>query len=585
MDGIYGSNSRVKLIILIVFVGIFILLSYFNLFNSLENKLYDITLLVRHLFFPQQVENIVLVNIDENTINQLGGWPISRKYYAKALTKLEEAGVKVIGLDLIFSDERTGDNQLKKVLKRNDNIILPIVAKLGVWRGIQGSKVNVKDINRPIPDFANNATLGHINYIPDRDGIIRSIWPKLYFKDQKIPSFSLQVAKKYNQVNISEDKRKVLLNYPGPAGSIPGISFLDLLNGEYNKDFFEDKIVLIGTDNAGLGDRYMTSFSRYGFLSGVEINGQAVYNFINNSYIISADTTYNIILILLFGLLHIIIFYKFKPIKSALILIMTTGIYTFINIFVLYNFNFNFTLFSPLLEVLILYLISIGFWYFNTEKEKKFINQLFSRYVSSEVLQELTNNPELARPGGKKMEVSVIFVDIRDFTSFARDNNPERVVEKLNKTFKIIGDVIISHNGTLDKYLGDGFIAFFGAPLPYNNHSQKCFKAACEIQRLSSQGRLPFKLGVGLDTGSVIVGNIGSEKMMDYTIIGESVNRAARFVDMANRDEIILSEEFWSRIGLEEKEDIKNEIRAKRETVHIDQSVQSIIRLLRRNTN
>jgi adenylate cyclase len=181
--------------------------------------------------------------------------------------------------------------------------------------------------------------------------------------------------------------------------------------------------------------------------------------------------------------------------------------------------------------------------------------------------------------GGRKVEVSIIFVDIRDFTGFARKKKPERVVKSLNDTFSKINSVIINNKGTLDKYLGDGIIAFFGAPLPDNDHIARCFKAARQIQQLSEEGEFPFKLGIGIDTGSVIVGNIGSEKMMDYTIVGNSVNKAARFVDIARGDEIVLRDNYWSQLSSNVQDNLEDALHIKEESIKIDQKNEEIIRL------
>ena len=218
-----------------------------------------------------------------------------------------------------------------------------------------------------------------------------------------------------------------------------------------------------------------------------------------------------------------------------------------------------------------LYLLDFTFRYFESEEEKEIIRNTFSRYISQEVMDELLEHPEKIDSKGRQKELSILFVDIRSFSNYAQKVSSEKAVADLNLTFKKLTKIILKNKGTLDKYLGDGLLAFFGAPLNHKDHHLKAFQTAKEIQQLSINGEIPFKLGIGLNCGQVIVGNIGSKDRLDYTVIGQAVNQAALFVDKAKSDEIIISKDYYEKLDKDYKnivtgienlsiwEEIKNE--------------------------
>ena len=275
---------KYKIIYLILLSLIFMFLNYFNLFLPVKNTLYDVLLVLRHVISPRQVEEVVLVLIDDYSLQKLGQeWPISRDYYSQAIEILQKQGVKGIGLDIIFSDSTRGKQgqNLVKAFAKYDNIVLPVVADISLKRGLHNEKIKVTNFNKPIPQYAEKVKLAHINFIPDRDGIIRELPLNLQNTNQKYSAFSLKLAKIYGLQSQDIPKENLLLNYSGPTGSIPRLSFSDLLNKIFKKGFFNNKIVLIGVNIQGLGDQYMTPFSRYGYFPGVELHGQALYNILN----------------------------------------------------------------------------------------------------------------------------------------------------------------------------------------------------------------------------------------------------------------------------------------------------------------
>jgi len=171
-----------------------------------------------------------------------------------------------------------------------------------------------------------------------------------------------------------------------------------------------------------------------------------------------------------------------------------------------------------------------------SENERRWIRNTFSRYISLDFINELINNPEKIKLGGEKKQLTVLFADLRNFTAFSEKEDPEYVINRLNEFFSAMTSIVFHYKGTLDKFNGDGFMAFFGAPVDCENHADNGLKASVAMINMMDElnakwlanGEKPLQLGIGLNSGTVVVGNIGSEKRMDYTVIGRVVNVASR---------------------------------------------------------
>ncbi len=534
-----------KIVISFLLIIIVIIFYYFNLFNFLELKTYDILLLVKHFISPVRVNEVVIVKIDESFLQGADNWPLKRGLYAEAVKILNNEGARAVGIDIILTGESTQskeDEKLAEVLTKYNNVVLPIEAKLKMFRGLNYDEIAVEDIIKPLKVFDKNAITGHINFIPDRDGIIRRL-PVSFDKNQEeYHSFSYELAVTAGYKIPELKEKEVMLNFIGPTGTIPGISMGDLFEGHYLPGFFQGKIVLIGVDISSLGDKYMTPFSRYSYLSGVELHGQAIYNLIHGIYIKQSAPIINILLLITIMGVFTFIFLRYPPFISRKVgfyfLLFMTGI----NLVLFYNCQLFLPLATIWVAVGLLYGVSLLQWYLSSEKEKVRILELFGRYISEELINELIKAKEPLRLGGDRVELSVMFLDIRGFTSYTEEQLPEKVVSELNQTFEIILEIIFKYKGTLDKYLGDGLMAFFGAPVFLADHRDRCIKAALEIRKLE----LPFQFGIGINSGQVIIGNIGSLKRMDYTVIGDVVNKAFRFVELSGPGEIIIGENTFS---------------------------------------
>ncbi|MFP4017010.1 MAG: CHASE2 domain-containing protein, partial [Halanaerobiales bacterium] len=455
-----------------------------------------------------------------------------------------------------FSSQES-DREFINTLIKYDNVVLPVVPDLRQRIGVYNN-IEVFDISfeKPYQAFSDNAILGHIYLITDRDGIIRKFYPIMsaddyhtdYYKSfalQLVESAGFWIPQPIKETGGNED---FLISFSGHSNSIPTVSFYELIKGEFNPSFFKNKIVVIGVNARGAGDRYMTPFSRYGAMAGSEIHVQIISSIIQGNlkkrvpYIV--DFMIYIVTIIMINLT----FVRYNPFKATIILCVFWFIYTILYL-VLFMNNLIIVYTAEAFLVLMIYIISLIIWYVTVNREKAEIINAFEHYISPGVMNKLMKNPSEITLGGEKTELSVMFLDIRNFTSYAEERSPEEVVGFLNEAFEKITTIIFGNEGTLDKYLGDGLMAFFGAPLEMRNHHERVLKTAQELMNLN----LPFEIGIGINSGQVVAGNVGSRNRLEYTVIGDVVNKAARFVDIAGPGEIVIGLETYNALSEEKR--------------------------------
>ncbi|MCM8781226.1 MAG: CHASE2 domain-containing protein, partial [Candidatus Omnitrophica bacterium] len=244
--------------------------------------------------------------------------------------------------------------------------------------------------------------------------------------------------------------------------------------------------------------------------------------------------------------------------KSLVLSIVYAIIYFLIAFWVFKKFGLWIDLVGPLGIVIFGFSSITSFRYFTEEKEKLWIKQAFSHYLSKEVINELMSNPSKLKLGGERRTVTVLFSDVRGFTSFSESHQPEEVVSMLNEILSEQVEVVFKYNGTLDKFVGDELMAFFGAPgdIHINDHALVAVRTALDIQskmrklqeKWTGEKKEVLSIGIGINTGDVVVGNMGSSERMDYTVIGDSVNLAARLCSAAGKGEIIISEFTYEKV-------------------------------------
>lgn len=546
----------------------------------IETLLVDYRFKIRNLLSPPPAPgNVLIVAIDEKSLSKYGRWPWNRKLQAELIEKVFNGNPKAVAVDIFYPENESpeSDSALADVFgKYKDRLVVAlgfevtegktfngeiqdvlyenIIPKIENLRFLQYvDQIEAFRVLLPPEPIAGSATFGHVYSLPDRDGKLR--WENLYIKygDEYFPSLALQAARiaseiplkkvsiaggagvNLNGLLIPADKfGRLHINYIGKEGSISHISTVDVLSGNIDKRVFNDKIVLIGASAIATYDLKNTPFSAN--MTGVEKNATVIANIINTDFIKKSPLYFDLIVVLLAGLFALFVRRKHRALYSFIIYLSLIVIIVITNQ-VAFTYGTRINLVYPLFTVLTIGAFIIGYSYFIEEKKAGEIRRMFSSYVTEKVVNELIKNPDMAKLGGERREITLLFSDIRDFTSFSERHEPEEVVAILNEYLGAMTDVVFRWEGTLDKFIGDAIVAFWGAPLKQENHAELAVRCALNMikkleelqQKWKSEGEMPLTIGIGINTGEVLVGNIGAEgKKMDYTVIGDHVNIGAR---------------------------------------------------------
>jgi len=495
------------LISLSVILGISIILSLLFASNSFESA--NLRLTDKLYTFQKPLDNIVIVAIDDKSIQEIGRWPWPRDVFANALGRLSNASV--IGLDVSFFEKSETE---KDLLLQNEINSLPVVlVSECVYSG------NCTWI-RPI----FNASYGYANILVKND-IVRTVPLKL---EGEI-SFSKAVLEKYG---IQTEEEKALIQFSRHKT----ISFSDLMN---TSEDFSDKIVLIGATAKDLHDEASTPL---GLMPGIEVHASAIQTILTNTELNYQNKIWVIVFIFVLSLITLFFLEKFKLAYAIIASFCLLIVYSAIAIFA-FDSKTIMNILYPILSVILTFVSLMIIYYILESGQRKFLTNLFGKYVSPSVADELIKKgKEAANLNGIKKEVTVLFADVRGFTSLSEKESPEKIVALLNRYHGKMTDIIFEHNGTIDKFVGDEIMVTFNVPLDLKDHALTAVKTAIEMQIEAKKLGTAIQYGIGINTGPAIVGNIGSEKRLDFTVIGDAVNLGARLCGKAEPNQILLSE-------------------------------------------
>jgi len=410
----------------------------------------------------------------------------------------------------------------------------------------------------PLDSIAQQARgLGHVYRLPDHDGVTRREVLALRHGDSYYPSFALEVARLYlgqsrehtalllgdgvqvgSTVVPTDQKVRMLINYAGRDLRFPWISAADVLHHRVPSNFFRGKAVLVGTVALGTYDQLSTPFSAN--FPGVEKNATVIENILHQQFLTAGLWTGPVEfgLVLLFGLTLTCILPRVRVLHGTF---MTAAIWiSYMGavqaLFIVKGVCLPMVM--PTLTIGSVFMVTTVLNYVFKERQAREIHSMFASYVSPRIVQELMKTPSKATLGGNRKELTMLFADLVGFATFSDHRSAEEVVEQLNEYLSAMTDVIFRWNGTLDKFVGDEIVVFWGAPLDQPDHAELAVQCALEMRvrltelqaRWKTQGKPILENGIGINTGVALVGNIGAEgKKMDYTMIGDQVNLAARF--------------------------------------------------------
>jgi class 3 adenylate cyclase/CHASE2 domain-containing sensor protein len=405
----------------------------------------------------------------------------------------------------------------------------PKLATKGADKVTRRFTMVVKINDRYYPSTA--LRLAMLHYKVNIEDVEVNMGENVTLRNALIPASDAGPPQRTDVVIPIDEHGSLLINFYGRSGSFQIRSFSDVVEGRVSTRYFNDKVVLIGVYAEGLQDIHQVP---YGDMFGIEMIANVVTQLLNRDFITFSSDYISILLVVFFGLFVSYIVGRKSILYSYIAIAGLSIAYFFAVIFVFDRYRFVLNLSAPLITGVLTLFSMIVYRILTEEKEKKAIQGMFSNYVSKSIVDELLKHPEKLELGGEDKQITVLFSDIRGFTTLSEKLTPQELVSHLNEYLSAMTDLIFKYEGTLDKYVGDEIMAFWNAPVEQENHAELACRTALEMMEvlhgLNAQWPEQKKLniGIGLNTGVMTVGNMGSKNRMDYTLMGDNVNLGAR---------------------------------------------------------
>jgi adenylate cyclase len=552
----FGGRGAKFASILLALLSVFVVIAlYFNqnqFLEAFEAKTYDLRFKSLRGEIPPDPE-IGIIAIDNKSIAELGRFPWSRGQYVRLLDRLSAAGAKVVLFDVFFSEaeNRAIDKALAAAVKKAGNAGLAVAYDFDESFNVVGSMHSLAEIER------NAAGLGHINLTPEDDGVVRRNKMYVEVDGNKMPSLGLRAAmmalgekefeaRAYDirlgtRVIPVDANGFMWINFTGPSNHYPIYSFADVVQGRINPAELKGKILFVGATALGVYDLRVTPFDRN--TPGVEVHATITDNILTGSYIhrTGDEGWLDIALILTLGLLTFYLTRRLGFYAAFPVAILLSAAYVWFS-FLLFKQGHWVSMIYPPLAVIFSLLIGGSFRYLVLERSARELRSIFSSYHSDKLVARLEEDPEAAKIGGDSKDVTILFTDIKGFTSFSEQHTPQEVVARLNEYLGAMVQVIELHDGYVDKFIGDGIMAYWGAPLAQPEHAKLAIACVLAMKdtmadlcvKWQAEGVEPFAIRAGVQSGEVVAGNVGLRgKKMEYTVIGDTVNQAARLESSA----------------------------------------------------
>jgi adenylate cyclase len=567
----------------------------------LEDKTLDLRFTLRGKIAPGP--ETVIAAIDEKSISKLGRFPWSRSVWARVVDRLTEEGAAVVVFDVLFTESENveADDLLQRAIRRNGRVVLPMdfdFSETGYKEsGFTNKPVDfltpsayavLKNTDAPysplvakvvLPPLerlsAEAESLAHINMIPDNDGTLRWEILSIKYHDDYYAPIGLQAARMYRKLGLqglvldgqgsvqvgdtvipTDPLSRMLINYRGPDNTFPRYSVSDIVDYKTAAGSFKDKIVLIGATAIGIYDLRVTPFSNN--MAGIEKHASVVDNILRGDFLRRTETSV-VTLVFFFAVLLGVLLPRLGAGAGAALFLALLGGYLGAVYYLFVAKGIWFNLVYPSFALFFGYTSQTAYRFFMEERRARDIRTMFSSYVSKRIVDELIRDPSKAKLGGDRKEITVLFSDIRGFTSFSEKLQPEEVVSLLNEYLGAMTEIVFEYEGTLDKFVGDAIMALWGAPVGQPDHAERACKCALamiaklkELQtKWAAEGKHVIDIGVGINTGDMVVGNMGAPgKKMDYTVIGDNVNLGARLEGLTRKynNHIIISEYTFAKV-------------------------------------
>ncbi len=486
-------------------------------------------------FLKPGPQKISVIAIDDKSLQDIGRWPWNRTIHAELINNLQKYQPKAIGIDISFFEKAPGteDEELSKAINSSK---IPIVLASEFLHDDNKKKYFV-------PAFSSTAIEGHVNFFTDPDGVVRTLPSQI----DSVQSFSYAVSSAISEKPIVSPLWIRTSFYEPPTIT----SYSDVLSNKTKPEIFEGAIILVGVTAPDFHDDHAVPVQKSRRMPGVVLHANAIQTIMSNDFLQKQRGTEVILYSLLIIAITAILFLLLKPYTATIGLAIMLAGYIFLSLKQFRN-NIVYDVFHPVLAGVLTFIALILVLYFTESRHKKWISEVFGKYVSksvaNEILSKVHTGEDITLTGARKT-VTVMFADVRGFTSISEKLEPEKVVVLLNTYLKDMTKEIFSEDGTLDKYLGDGIMAVWNSPADQKDHALMALRAALKMQKSAqkiakSSGRnIALNYGIGISTGPAIVGNMGSSERLEYTAIGDTVNLASRLCGIAKSGEVLITEE------------------------------------------
>lgn len=588
-----------------------------GIIDRLDAIIYDARL---RLTMPQGIdERVVILDIDEKSLGEIGRWPWGRDKLSTLAAKLfDHYGIRLLGFDVVFAepDESSGLKSLEALAQRqlkdsgpfqsafkdlrpqldydarfaktllgkpvvlafyladnagsNSGALPAPVLPAGTFSGRNIAFTSWSSYGANLAEFQHSAASGgHMNPLVDFDGVIRRVPMIAEYQGNFYESLSLAMVRAYlgfpkivpgfpegsaangtysgmewldlptaaGTLRVPVDENAAaLIPFRGYQGSFHYYSIADVLTERIDPEQLKGRIVLVGTSALGLKDHRVTPVgSTY---DGVEVHANLIAGMLDGeikekpSFVLGAD----VLQLLLAAGVMVFLLPLLSPLRATLVALLVLAFLLGVNLSFWQLANMVLPLACGLLLVLILYALNMSWGYFVETRTKRQFTNLFGQYVPPELVEEMSRNPESYSMAGRRADLTVLFSDVRGFTTISEGLEPDQLAQLMNEYLGAMTEVIRRSRGTLDKYIGDAIMAFWGAPVADPEHARKAVIAALEMQQrlstlnkdLIAKGWPELKIGVGVNTGPMTVGDMGSPVRKAYTVMGDAVNLGAR---------------------------------------------------------
>lgn len=473
--------------------------------------------------------DIVVLAVDNRSITELGRWPWSRDRYADLFTVLKRAKPRAIGIDIMFS-ETSGASDDAAFARALSAAAFPVILPVEETVLNDGTRRPLL----PLEAFRDAATLGHV-HVPRAPGGLARLFPVAQdVGGTAYPAFAAALATSLGADDGSNAVEGNMIAFAGPAGTVPTYSVTDVLSGRVPPEALRDAIVLLGATASDLHDTVNVPIDD-GLMSGVEWHATVLSNMLLRSALIPVPRWLTFAVSLVLGLV-VLAFFHLRPMRDGVaatvsgIAIVLVASAAFARMGVLLPYV------VPVLSIAGTALAVGLARSVVIDREKRRLRRTLKNYFSPRVMEEILTSPDADVLGAKRAEVSVFFSDIRNFTTISESSEPELLANFLQEYFTAMSEEIHKTDGVLEKFVGDAIMAFWGAPVAFPDHAERAVRSAVAMYERfltlradwEKRGIGPVDIGMSVNTGPVLVGNLGSRVRFNYGILGDTVNTAAR---------------------------------------------------------